>query len=1075
MRRFIANLQEFEPEIDGEQIADLLWLAQHITIAAPSASDAAAEPASPEVIRTERLAPDSTLPEHLPSPPQAVSPPAAAVYTSESVEQVKSADSGAQLPVRAAATRALRRPMALERALRPLMRKVPSRSRYQLDEVATAERIAETGLPTTVKRAERERWLDVVLVVEETSLTEIWRKSIDEFQRLLEHLGAFRDVRVWTMRRRQVEPAAEGAVAEPEISELELFPRHQRRGGVGRLHSHQELIDPSQRRLILVLSDCTSVAWWAGKIHPWLRDWAAVNLVSVVQLLPERLWERGILGEALPVRLRAQTMGTPNHQWHLEGLPVWRSELPTSELTLPVVALEPTALEQWARAMAGFSEFPTAGVLFEAGWHQALVMPALPSERVAEVAEGVDQAEVAEQWVAQFRAEASPMARRLAVLMAAAPVDLAVVGLLQETLLPDSQQVHVAEVYLSGLMQRVGDLEKARFEFRPGVRRELRKSLPKSEARKVLDAVSDYVVPRLDGAPRQGFEAVLMAGVPEAAEGVLPFAQIALETLRQMGGNYAAFAEEVLLRRSVGSSVSELADSEEENLEQSSNQRDEDDYSDYLEAQEAAADVEERFAAYRNDMLRESLDDIKSKIFNTFIRTEYYFQDHSGTREIDAAILAEDSVSVEVLDFDETNFSDAVFVGPEPEATSLPESLFELSVKIDFSVDVQYLNSKTSFLNPGEVHSTLRKVFPNQTLQAIAVVGAVWDEVDFELVQSGEVDFELVELRVKEPIRIGRLATSDNLRSPWQTFEFEAVTVEVTPDVDLELFGFEMAILERQQTGILRRKSEWVIQRQRGQARQFSEQLTDEVALAMVAIPAGDFLMGSPANEAERGSDEGPQHRVTVPEFYLGKHPITQAQWRVVAGLPQIERKLDPDPSGFKGDDRPVEKVSWDDAVEFCGRLNRLSDREYRLPSEAEWEYACRSGTSTPFHFGETITPDLANYNGDFAYGSGPEGVHRREMTPIGTFPPNAFGLYDMHGNVWEWCADHWHDNYDGAPTDGSAWLSDEKAARRLLRGGSWDYYPRYCRSAVRFNDARGYRYFSFGFRVSCSAARILP
>jgi formylglycine-generating enzyme required for sulfatase activity len=160
-------------------------------------------------------------------------------------------------------------------------------------------------------------------------------------------------------------------------------------------------------------------------------------------------------------------------------------------------------------------------------------------------------------------------------------------------------------------------------------------------------------------------------------------------------------------------------------------------------------------------------------------------------------------------------------------------------------------------------------------------------------------------------------------------------------------------------------------------------------------------------------SDEGPQHRVTIQSFWMGKYPITQRQWQAVMGE---------NPSYFKGDNRPVENVSWEDVVAFCQRLSEKTGKTYRLPSEAEWEYACRAGTTTPFYFGETITTDLVNYHGEYPYAAAPEGVYREETTEVGIFPPNAFGLYDMHGNVWEWCADPWHDNYNGAPTDGSVW-----------------------------------------------------
>ncbi|MBD1856152.1 formylglycine-generating enzyme family protein [Leptolyngbya sp. FACHB-1624] len=277
-----------------------------------------------------------------------------------------------------------------------------------------------------------------------------------------------------------------------------------------------------------------------------------------------------------------------------------------------------------------------------------------------------------------------------------------------------------------------------------------------------------------------------------------------------------------------------------------------------------------------------------------------------------------------------------------------------------------------------------------------------------------------------------------------------------------------------------------VIHRHLAQAWQFIEMLNEaEVVLEMVSIPGGSFLMGSPEDELERFSSESPQNSVTVDSFFIGKYPITQAQWRIVAEFEQVNRSLDSDPSRFKGDDRPVEKVSWHDAVEFCDRLSRFTGKAYRLPTEAEWEYACRAGTHTPFHFGETITTDLANYRGtdnkEFgrsgSYGDGPTGIYREETIPVGSLGvANNFGLYDMHGNVWEWCQDHWHGNYEGAPPDGSAWIdlnADEDAAR-VLRGGSWLDDPWYCRSATRFNYDAGIRYSYVGFRVVCSAPRTL-
>jgi len=258
-----------------------------------------------------------------------------------------------------------------------------------------------------------------------------------------------------------------------------------------------------------------------------------------------------------------------------------------------------------------------------------------------------------------------------------------------------------------------------------------------------------------------------------------------------------------------------------------------------------------------------------------------------------------------------------------------------------------------------------------------------------------------------------------------------------------------------------------------GQAQVFTEDLGEGIRLEMVAIPAGTFWMGSPDGEAGRFSEEGPQHQVVVESFFIGKFEVTQEQWRAVAALPPVHRPLDLDPAKFKGPDRPVERVSWYDCQEFCARLSRKTGRSYRLPTEAEWEYACRAGTVEPFHFGKTVTPDLANYHGGESYGSGPTGEYREETTPVGSFGmANNFGLYDIHGNVWEWCADPWHENYQEAPSDQRVWERDGDASYRVLRGGSWNSHAWYCRSACRDRYQPDVRHASNGFRVAVSLGR---
>ncbi|WP_442948831.1 formylglycine-generating enzyme family protein [Nostoc sp.] len=261
-----------------------------------------------------------------------------------------------------------------------------------------------------------------------------------------------------------------------------------------------------------------------------------------------------------------------------------------------------------------------------------------------------------------------------------------------------------------------------------------------------------------------------------------------------------------------------------------------------------------------------------------------------------------------------------------------------------------------------------------------------------------------------------------------------------------------------------------IINRSILQAQYFVEDLGNGVTLQMVQIPGGTFLMGSPEREEGRRNSESPQHQVTVPGFFMGKYQVTQEQYQVIMGTNR---------SRFKGEKRPVEMVDWYEAIEFCQKLSQKTRRIYRLPSEAEWEYACRAGTTTPFHCGETITSELANYRTYNTDSDGVKGKHRMETTKVESFGvANAFGLYDMHGNVWEWCLDDWHDNYESAPTDGSPWFDNsnnlfQKKGFVVLRGGSWGYDPRHCRSASRLNHSFSYRNAidtKFGFRVVCDA-----
>ncbi len=853
MQRFLALLKHTNLDLDAEAIADVLWLASQLD----SGEVSEAVPSEPE----SRVVVEQREEDRQPPPPPQKLPNDQAQVAVQSSQPRTQASSGG-LPFQAPAAPALRNPLELGRSLRPLMRKVPSRTEQILDEEATAIQIAESAGQrqwVPIFQPAPERWLDLALVVEETHSTVIWQELITEFQILLERQGAFRRIHTWSLKA-------------DTSGTLALFPRPSKLLEPSRPRSPRELLDPSGRQLVLLLSDCVSSLWRQGKLHPLLKQWSSVEPTAIVQFLPERLWTRSALGLGLPVQLSAFVPGVANPQLEVAALPVWETVNLATALTLPVITLEPESLEQWAQVVGGMGKAQTVGMVFDLAFVEAQ----------ANTTAIADQAHlIAGEILQRFRTTASPMARRLAGLMSLVPVSLPIIYLIQETVLPASRQVHVAEVFMSGLLEPQAaqtQSESVQYEFVAGVREPLQVSVPKTEALMVLDKISQYIGDRA-GLAIKSFAALLVLTAERGATvgaDVQQFAQLSAGVLRRLGGEYAAFVDEIDVAAAMGTAQA-----------------------------------------------------------------------------------------------------------------SLPQL---------------------------------------------------------------------------------------------QTFTFEVATIAFTPEaeplptIDWLLFQFEVATLERQRSRILRNHREWVTKRQQQEAYGFVEILDSlkVVQLEMVRIPSGSFVMGAPKSEGGSFDSERPQHSVTIPSFALGKYPVTQIQWQTVAAFPEVNRELDPDPSSFKGDDRPVENISWHDAVEFCDRLSRHTHRAHRLPSEAEWEYACRSGTTTPFHFGETMTPELANYDWSQTYGKiqVTKGKDFHGTTPVGQFgTANTFGLYDMHGNVWEWCADHWHDNYDNAPTDGSAWLTDDQEANRLLRGGSWTFSPVSCRSAAHDCSPPSGRAYAFGFRVVCAFA----
>ncbi len=263
-----------------------------------------------------------------------------------------------------------------------------------------------------------------------------------------------------------------------------------------------------------------------------------------------------------------------------------------------------------------------------------------------------------------------------------------------------------------------------------------------------------------------------------------------------------------------------------------------------------------------------------------------------------------------------------------------------------------------------------------------------------------------------------------------------------------------------------------VIKETNGQAKSFTENLADGITLEMVEVRGGSFMMGAEKEEEYSGNyDQNtmPQHKVTVPTFYIGKFEVTQAQWKFVAGLPKVNIELKAKPSKFRGDDNPVEQITWAEAAEFCARLSNHTGRQYRLPSEAEWEYACRAGTDTLFSFGDSITLGQVNFSGIMSAhyrGPYPDGYLDQTFSVGTTKVANNFGIYDMHGNVWEWCQDVYHENYNGAPTDGSAWVTGGEQEKHICRGGSWICRGGACSSTYRNEGDLNWKRDDYGLRV---------
>lgn len=546
MQQFIQQLEQAGLELGYEDIADAVWLATHIGTDSDVDDLASADTSDTNITETKEYAGATILrglawvgQDELQS---TVASSGVSAYPSDAVSQTFPKEG---IPFQSPGVAALQNSLSLGRALRPLMKKLPSNTHFQVDSDATVNRIVEQNIWHPVVKPAPERWLDLEVIIEESPLTFIWQQAIDEFRRkVLERQGAFRKVRAWSLQEQNGQPL--------------LISRQL--GGTGERIGHpRELVHPSGRRLIMLITDCRSVLWQSPptqtsqhstdslskNLYDWLNYWTTQGPLVLTQLLPEWLWERSVLAQGFDVELGAVLPGVANTQLTPYGLSSRQRRRVNVDavLKVPVVTLETDALAVWSKVVAGHGTAKTPGVVWDVAKIRA----------IQQAGAIVDEFPISDEaLVDRFLATASPKAQQLAGMMALVPVSLSVIHLLQAELLKDSTPVHVSEVFMSGLLTQVGvnqDNQRLIYDFKnQNIRHLLAEALPTYTAQQVINLLSK-AIGRKFGQTNTTFAAFLSPDpewIEQGQDGdriVTRFAELMPETLRSMGGIYAILAE----------------------------------------------------------------------------------------------------------------------------------------------------------------------------------------------------------------------------------------------------------------------------------------------------------------------------------------------------------------------------------------------------------------------------------------------------------------------------------------------------------------------------------------------------
>ena len=1285
----LIKLLEKELKLTGTEITETLWLAmQRQSHSSTHSSKIPSEDeTTTEESNTVPLKSSAVIPENptYPKIPQKNS------YAEVAPKTDSASSNKGYLPIKVPDVSSLRHPLKIARAFRPLMQYISDGKADLLDEEATVENIAELeGICVPILKPPLELQFDLALVVDRSDSMIFWQQTTQELQQLFKRYGIFRNVQTWGMVT-----DTEGKIRLKQGIKQNSYSYH--------FYSPQKLIDPTCRRLILVVSDCVSNIWRNGKAFSLLESWGKHNVVAIIQILPQHLWLRTALSLGVMVQLDCLQPKVPNRNLFIREIWFGSGDNLQNGIKVPVFSLEPELIETWSEMVVGKGTIGAGGFVFSSSSKQ---------EQKPIVENTETESLTSKERVYNFEMSSSKMAQNLAKLLSAAPViNLPIVRLIQKNFLSESQQVHVAEVFLGNILKPKSlitpdtNSDEVQYQFiEEEVRDILLKNSPRKNSEEIITVISQDFAKRL-GKSLQEFLALLKK--PDELErlktennvadlDIKYFATVTTKVLKRLGGAYARFAEEI--EKSQDESSDNTATSKGINLDDfesfdftaqvatiaklktillvEDEQRVIQEVSENLSSQyginvrgtDSVNEVIEQAESGEIDLILINYDlpnsryqrrqvngfemiwilkanydispnlpivglsssirrflplnladefvkcgadgfyskkelllnnDYKKfvnyieEIFNRAIETAHYLPGKNygiaiGINQYNLLLSQQYNVKYAVRDaevmknwFEQQNFS-KVDLLTEVTSVRLKEFLAEQFEKPFLSAadnlwfffsghsglieDVGYLilaDSQTDDLKKTavSVNSLVEQLFSSGAGKVILFL-------DTGKISGESSPFSSSPLPIKDEQGLIVFYASKPTREAYEveqlqqgTFTYALQEALSSTQGNLSINQLQQFLSDRvpelnqqnrqrrqtPQTFIsTRNMREWVpfpsdfqvfqyttpTVNQRGKiikqdtklVQYFTETLADGINLEMVAIPGDTFTMGSPKSEKGSRDNERPQHNVTVPPFFMSKYPITQGQWRAIASRKDLKVNLDlnPDSSKFKEAyksisrwQRPVEKVNWYEAVEFCERLSKLTGRNYRLPSEAEWEYACRAGTTTPFYFGETITGEFANYRASETYGDEQKGEYKQETIPVGQFPPNAFGLYDMHGNVWEWCADNWHDNYKNSPTDGKAWLDrnerenmndqplqqsrsnnfftritstlsnifdqnglgsnsfNEKELYSVLRGGSWVNNPYICRSAIRSYYIRyDFHEDNIGFRIVCDGGK---